>query len=82
MITRRRWDCYFVPAILLSVVIGAVACWKFQQPRMLAAPLMPALLWILLRAMTPRQGLVSKRWFAGDGKFPVVRVVLVGPCPS
>ena len=66
-ITRRRWDWYFVPAILLSVVIGAVAYWKFQQPRMLVAPLMPALLWLFLRAMTPRQGLVVKRMTAEPG---------------
>lgn len=66
-ITRRRWDCYFVPAILLSAVIGAIAYWKFQQPRMLVAPLMPALLWLFLRAMTPGQGLVSKRIGAEPG---------------
>ena len=63
-ITRRRWNWYFVPAILLSVVIGAVADWTFQQPRMLIAPLMPIFLWILLRIGTPRQGLVVKRMTA------------------
>jgi hypothetical protein len=66
-IGRRRWDWYFVPIILLCAAFGVVTCWMFQQPRMLVAPLMPALLWLVLRAMTPRQGLVVKRISAEPG---------------
>jgi len=66
-IARRRWDWYFIPVILLSAVFGVITSWKFQQPRLLAAPLAPALLWLVLRAMTPRQGLVTKRITAEPG---------------
>ncbi len=60
-LTRRRLDWYFVPFTILCGVMGFVFSWEFQQPRLLAAPLMPAFLWILLRFTIPRQGLVSKR---------------------
>jgi hypothetical protein len=65
---RSRWDWYFIPAILLSAVIGSVAYWKYDQPRVLVAPLMPTLLWLLLRFGTPRQGLVVKRMGAAPGE--------------
>jgi hypothetical protein len=56
-----------VPFILLAAVIGLAAFWKFQQPRMLVAPLMPAFLWLMLRAVTPREGLVAKRMTSEPG---------------
>lgn len=68
LFTRSRLDWYFIPAILLSAVIGSVYYWKLQQPRMLVAPLMPALPWVILRFGTPRQGLVSKRISAEPGQ--------------
>jgi hypothetical protein len=61
VLTRRRWDWYLVPVILLSAIYGAVAWWRFQQPRMLAAPLIPAFLWLFLRFSTPRRGLAANR---------------------
>ena len=60
-LTRRRWDWYFVPFTVLAAIFGIVTFWKFQQPRLLAAPLLPASLWILLRFLTPKRGLVAKR---------------------
>jgi hypothetical protein len=60
-LTRRRWDWYFIPLILLSAVFGIVAWWKFQLPRMLAAPLLPTALWLFLRFGTPKQGMVARR---------------------
>jgi len=67
-LSRSRWNCYFIPAILLSAVIGSVAYWKYGQPRVLVAPLMPTLLWLLLRYGTPRQGLVVKRMGTAPGE--------------
>lgn len=67
VLTRRRWDWYFVPFILLSAVVGLVTSGVFQQPRMLAAPLLPGLMWIVLRVQTPRQGMVAKRITAEPG---------------
>ncbi len=60
-ITRRRWDWYCVPFILLMAVFGFAASWRLQQPRMLVAPLLPAFLWLMLRTVTPREGMAAKR---------------------
>ena len=38
LITRRRWDWYFIPFILVFALIGLVLFLALQQPRMLAAP--------------------------------------------
>jgi hypothetical protein len=61
LFSRTRWDWYFVPTILLSVVIGLVLGWKLQQRRPLVAPLVPLVLWLILRYSTPTKGMVSKR---------------------
>jgi hypothetical protein len=61
VLTRRRWDWYFVPLIVLSVVIGVVGGLKLEQPRMLIAPVMPIGLWLFLRFSTPKRGLASRR---------------------
>ncbi len=68
VLTRRRWDWYLVPVILLSAIYGVVACWQFQHPRMLMAPLMPTLFWLYLRCSTPRKGLAGKRISAVPGQ--------------
>jgi hypothetical protein len=68
VLTRRRWDWYLIPVILLSAIYGAVACWKFQQPRMLMAPLLPTLFWLYLRFGTPRKGLAASRISAVPGQ--------------
>jgi hypothetical protein len=60
-LTRRRWDWWFIPAILVFAVCGIVIYWLFQQPRMLAIPLLPALMWLFLRFGTPKDGFISKR---------------------
>ena len=56
-LTRRRWDWYFVPAILVAAAFGAIANLFLQQPRMLLAPVGPVVIWLALRFMTPRRGL-------------------------
>ena len=37
-ITRSRWDWYFVPSIVLSIILGVVFCWWLEQPQMLVFP--------------------------------------------
>jgi hypothetical protein len=59
-LTRRRWDWYFVPAIVVFAGLGVLLYLLFDQPRSLAAPVAPAALWLLMRFTTPKQGLVSE----------------------
>jgi hypothetical protein len=60
-ITRKKWDWYFVPAVVLFAVLGVVQYWYLEQPRMLAQPVAVVGLWLLVRFMTPREGLVAER---------------------
>jgi hypothetical protein len=60
-LTRRRWDWYFVPAIVVFAGLGVLLYLLLDQPRLLAAPLAPAAFWLLMRFTTPKQGLVSER---------------------
>lgn len=68
LLTRKRWDWYFVPFILLTIVLGIVAAWKFQLPRLLNAPVLPTILWLILRYGTPKRGMVSQR-ISADREF-------------
>lgn len=59
-ITRRRWDWYFVPSIVISAGIGIVLYWRLGQPRFLTAPAAPIFLWLFLRFTTPKKRLGNK----------------------
>ncbi len=61
LLTRKRWDWLLLPFILLTVVFGLVAAWKFGLPRMLTAPVLPTALWLFLRYSTPRKGMVARK---------------------
>lgn len=61
LVTRRRWDWYFIPFTLVCALIGFVLFPALQQPRMLAAPLVPILLWLWLRFTTPKDGRAETR---------------------
>jgi hypothetical protein len=61
VLTRRRWDWYFIPFIVVATVFGVVAWLKLGLPRMLAAPLLPITLWLILRLGTPKEGMKTKR---------------------
>ncbi len=60
-ITRRRWDWYFLPINVVSLILAPVVAWRLEQPRLLAFPILPAVLWLCMRGMTPREGLVAER---------------------
>jgi hypothetical protein len=61
VLTRRRWDWYFIPLVVLSAIAGYIGFRAFQQPRLLSTPLLPILFWLTLRYMTPRQGMIYLR---------------------
>ena len=61
IISRKRWDWYFIPPILLLAVFGVVMFWKTQRLGVLASPLLLVPLWLYLRCVTPKRGLIAKR---------------------
>jgi hypothetical protein len=60
-ITRRRWDWYFAPLVVLFTVIGVVLYWCLEMPEMLALPVMVVVFWLTIRFATPRSGIVAER---------------------
>ncbi|QDT43708.1 hypothetical protein Pan241w_38100 [Gimesia alba] len=61
LLTRKRWDWYLIPTILIFTVGATLATWKFQLPNLLVGPVIPLVLWLMLRYSTPKRGMVSKR---------------------
>jgi hypothetical protein len=60
-ITRRRWDWYFAPLVVLFAVLGVVLYWFLEMPEMLALPVMVVVFWLTIRFATPRSGFVAER---------------------
>jgi hypothetical protein len=61
LLTRRRWDWFFLLATLVALVLGAFAAAVTDQVEPLLAPLAVGLLWGLVRWSTPRQGMPDRR---------------------
>jgi hypothetical protein len=57
-ITRRRWDWYFLPGILLAAAIGVYLWQMFGLSRSLIGPLPLIALWLFVRWGTPKQGML------------------------
>lgn len=60
-ITRRRWDWYFAPLVILFAVLGVILYWCLEMPEMLALPVMVVAFWLAIRFATPRGGFVAER---------------------
>ncbi|MCA9231765.1 MAG: hypothetical protein KDA57_14035 [Planctomycetales bacterium] len=67
LITRGRWDRFFIPFIVLAAFGGAIVAWWLKQPRMLLAPIQIMFVWLILRFLTPKRGYVSKSISATPG---------------
>ena len=61
LITRHRWDSYFLPATLLSAMIGVLCAWHLGQPQCLLFPVPVVGVWLWMRFTTPRKGFRSQR---------------------
>lgn len=59
LITRRRWDRYLLPSTVGLAIVGSVAAWQVGQPLVLAHCIPILGLWLFLRYMTPKDGMVS-----------------------
>jgi hypothetical protein len=72
-VTRRTWDRYFLPAVAVAAVIGAVEWWRLGEPRRLTAPLMFVLMWVFIRWSWPREGSLTERLTATPGMIPLLK---------
>lgn len=80
LITRRRWNWYFAPVILISTLIGVMFWWMRGEPKGLLTPLPTALLWLWLRFSTPRKGMPATRLSARPDarRFIIMEFVWLG----
>jgi hypothetical protein len=58
---KCRWDSYFLPATLLSAMIGVLCAWHLGQPQCLLFPVPVVGAWLYMRFTTPRKGFRSQR---------------------
>jgi uncharacterized membrane protein YedE/YeeE len=74
LLTRRRWDWYFGPAMIAIVVTSASVALATDNPwSYLVIPFF-ALLWIWVRFSTPRLGMRAKRLSASPPElFAILR---------
>ena len=61
LITRRRWDWFFLPWLLLAIAVAPVLGWQLHDLRILLFPLAVAGLWLLMRMSTPAKGMRTPR---------------------
>jgi hypothetical protein len=59
LITRRRWDWYFLPPAVLAGVVGVVVAWYTNQWQMALLPVAFLPHWLLFRFLTPKSGRIE-----------------------
>ena len=67
VLTRRRWDCYFLAATASAAVLGLVFSFVLEDRSPLIWPLSVVPLWLLLRFQTSVGGMPARRISATPG---------------
>ena len=57
VLTRKRWDAYFLPLFVLAICVGAFLVWQTGQLRFAVSPLGVLPIWLMLRFTTPPDGM-------------------------
>jgi hypothetical protein len=78
LITRRRWDRFFLATTVVLVVLGIICAWLLQSPTPLAFPLVSLLLWPLMRFSTPAKGLRCGKTPAPEKRHLLIFAVWYG----
>src|SRR5262245_54911637 len=67
VLTRKRWDCYFLVATAAAAVLGLRFSFVLEDRSPLIWPLSVVALWLLLRFQTPVGGMPARRISATPG---------------
>jgi hypothetical protein len=67
VLTRRRWDWYFLAATAAAAILGLVFSFVLEDRTPLVWPLCVVALWLLLRFQTPVGGMPARRISATPG---------------
>jgi hypothetical protein len=76
LVTRRRWDRFFVVLAALMLPTSILCAWLLQDPSPLAIPIPVAAVWLMIRFTTPRQGMRSRRISATPEKGYLLLLLL------
>lgn len=85
LLTRRRWDFYFLPTTVVATALGIGMIWATGELKGLVAPVAPLGLWMFMRYSTPRTGMTDRRlssepemlWLLAWGGLGVAGVILI-----
>lgn len=72
LLTRWRWNWYFLPTIALFTAVGIVESAVFDMENGWVAPLLPLIGWLCMRYTTPKSGLRAERISAIPGMIPML----------
>jgi hypothetical protein len=61
LLRRNRWDRYLVPGVVSAAVVVVVVWWIMGELRFLAAPVFPVLFWLMMRTLTPAEGMIAQK---------------------
>jgi hypothetical protein len=67
LLTRRRWNKFFLICFLVLTILCVAIKWLLQNPRALLVPVGLVPVWLLMRFVTPRKGMRSKT-LSSEGK--------------
>jgi hypothetical protein len=83
--TRRRWDYLFLPAFVVTALIGVGLWWTSGKPKELINPIGLLPMWAVFRWLTPREGQYERTIAGTPGLVPMmlwfgIWVLGVGVC--
>lgn len=78
LLTRQRWASYFLPATMVTLLLGLAVAWLQRRPQVFfVAPLPMLCLWGLLHLSTPAGGIVDSRVTAEPGRPQFLKFLLL-----
>lgn len=75
VLTRRRWDAYMVLLFLGALAIAVLCVWHTGKLRFTIAPIAVIPLWLRLRYLTPRDGLLVTTIRSTPGAVILLRFI-------
>lgn len=73
LLTRRRWDAYFLPPIVVVALLSVLAFWLSSNRAALKSSFPLIALWLLIRWTWPRDGAVDRTLAATPGMIPLLK---------
>jgi hypothetical protein len=79
LLTKRRWDRFFLVLTATTAVVSAVCARVLEYPPALVLPVICLLMWLMIRFYTPAKGMRDKRLSANPEKGYFLFLLIWGP---